>query len=91
MYISIAEAEGQLLELVRRAEAGEEVWLTHEGRTVGKIGAVASAEKAWSQRTPEERLASLRELTATFPPMMDGGPDAAHSQDFLYDEDGLPA
>jgi antitoxin (DNA-binding transcriptional repressor) of toxin-antitoxin stability system len=42
MKISVAEAQGQLLELVRLAEAGEEVVLTHEGRMVAKLGAVAS-------------------------------------------------
>ncbi len=41
MHISITEAQGQLLDLIRRAEAGEEVLLTHEGRTVAMLGAVA--------------------------------------------------
>ena len=45
MYISIAEAQGQLLDLVRRAEAGEEVLLTHEGKTVGKLGACRRQKK----------------------------------------------
>ncbi len=85
MYVSIAEAQGQLLDLIRRAEAGEEVLLTHEGRPVGKISPVQR------RLSPDERLQIIKEIVAKYPPKEDGGPDAAHSQDFLYDEDGLPA
>jgi antitoxin (DNA-binding transcriptional repressor) of toxin-antitoxin stability system len=91
MYISVAEAQGQLLDLVRRAEAGEEVLLTHEGKVVGKIDAVAPAERTWRQMTPDERLKVIQEIVAKAPPKPEGEPDAAHSQDFLYDENGLPA
>ena len=85
MYISIAEAQGQLLELVRRAEAGEEVVLTHEGKTVGKL------EPVRRQLSPEERRKIIDEIVAAAPPKPADMPDAAHSQDFLYDDDGLPA
>jgi prevent-host-death family protein len=85
MYISIAEAQGQLLELVRRVESGEEVLLTHEGKTVGQISPVRR------RQSPEERRRIIREIVEKHPYKQDGGPDAAHSQDFLYDEDGLPA
>ena len=91
MFISVAEAQGQLLELVRRAEAGEEILLTHEGRTVAKLGAVDQAPKSWRRMTPEERQKVLDEVIAKAPPKPEGFPDAAHSQDFLYDENGLPA
>ena len=91
MYISIAEAQGQLLELVRRAQAGEDVVLTHEGRTVAKLGAVDSAPRSWAAMTPEARLSVIREIVAKAPPRPKHWPDAAHSQDFLYDDDGLPA
>jgi antitoxin (DNA-binding transcriptional repressor) of toxin-antitoxin stability system len=91
MYISIAEAQGQLLDLVRRAEAGEEVLLTHEGKTVGKIDAAPPAATSWGQMTRDERLQAIREVVAKMPPRPEGEPDAARSQDFLYDEDGLPA
>jgi prevent-host-death family protein len=85
MQISIAEAQGQLLELVRRAEAGEEVLLTHEGRTVARLGA------AEAPSTYEERRAIIRKIVGRRKRSVDGWPDAAHSQDFLYDDDGLPA
>ncbi|MFC6050863.1 type II toxin-antitoxin system prevent-host-death family antitoxin, partial [Methylobacterium hispanicum] len=34
MRVSVTEAEGQIAELVRRAEAGDEVVLTRRGRAV---------------------------------------------------------
>lgn len=52
MQISDAEAQGQLLALVRRAEAGEEVVLTHEGRA---FGVIAPFERP---QTPDDRRAS---------------------------------
>jgi antitoxin (DNA-binding transcriptional repressor) of toxin-antitoxin stability system len=82
MHISVAEAEGQLLELVRRVQSGEEV---------AKLGAVASATLPWADMTPEARLRVIREVVANAPPKPKHWPDAAHSQDFLYDDDGLPA
>jgi prevent-host-death family protein len=85
MQISVAEAQGQLLELVRRAEAGEEVVLTHEGRP---LGVIAPFERP---QTPAERRAIIREIVGRRKRSADGWPDAAHSQDFLYDDDGLPA
>jgi antitoxin (DNA-binding transcriptional repressor) of toxin-antitoxin stability system len=91
MHISISEAQGQLLELVRRAESGEEVVLTHEGETVAKINATGTTSKTWRRMTPEERQRAMSQVLAKIPPLEDGGPDAAHSQDFLYDENGLPA
>ena len=92
MYVSIKEAEGQLLDLVRRAESGEEVLLTHEGLTIGKIAPLDAGTAAVKpSSTPEQRREVIRNIVARFPPMNDGGPDAAHSQDFLYDENGLPA
>jgi prevent-host-death family protein len=91
MYISVTEAQGQLLDLIRRAEAGEEVLLTHEGRTVATLGAVAKSRKSWAEMTPAERLDVIRDVVATAPPKPAHWPDAAHSQDFLYDDDGLPA
>jgi antitoxin (DNA-binding transcriptional repressor) of toxin-antitoxin stability system len=91
MQISVAEAQGQLLELVRLAEAGEEVVLTHEGRMVAKLGAVESPAQTWAELTPEARLSIIREVVANDPPKPKHWPDAAHSQDFLYDDYGLPA
>ena len=43
MKIAIAEAKAQFAELIRRAEAGEEVELTRYGRPVARIVGVAPA------------------------------------------------
>lgn len=85
MYISIEEAQGQLLDLIRRAQSGEEVMLTLEGKAVGMI--LPPDRPA----TPDERRAIIREIVGRRKRTVDGWPDAAHSQDFLYDDDGLPA
>lgn len=85
MYISIAEAQAQLLELVRRAEAGEEIVLTFEGQPLGKLAPLESPQ------TPDERRAIIRRIVGRRKRSVVGWPDAARSQDFLYDDDGLPA
>ncbi|MBW8727450.1 MAG: type II toxin-antitoxin system prevent-host-death family antitoxin [Inquilinus limosus] len=82
MHISVSEAKGQLTELVRRAEAGEEVVLTRFGQPVARL--VPEARKP----TPAERNAVIAEIMASARPTP--GPSAARSQDFLYDENGLP-
>ena len=80
MKIAVSEAKAQLLDLVRRAEAGEDVFLTRHGEAVVRLVAV--------QPSAEERGAALEAArgAATQSP----GPNAARSQDFLYDESGLP-
>ncbi|WFR94615.1 type II toxin-antitoxin system Phd/YefM family antitoxin [Rhizobium tumorigenes] len=88
MRISIAEAEGQLTELVRLATQGEEVVLTQAGGPAVKLELVPEARVSI---TPEEKSELIARLQAevrrkNLPP----GPDAARSQDFLYDEYGLP-
>ncbi len=41
--------------------------------------------------TREERLEVIHDVVAKAPPKPAHWPDAAHSQDFLYDDHGLPA
>jgi prevent-host-death family protein len=80
--ISIAEAEGQLSELVRRSVAGDEVILTWYGREVVRLVPVmvGSDRKA--------RRALLEAVRASGAAKARAGPDAARSQDFLYGQDG---
>jgi len=85
MRISVTEAKAQLTELVRRAEAGEEVVLTRHGRAAVCFTPVIPAKSA------EERRRIIEAVVATCPARGEAGPSAAHSQDFLYDDDGLPA
>jgi hypothetical protein len=41
--------------------------------------------------TPTESLAIIREIQESVHGKITPGPDAAHSQDFLYDDTGMPA
>lgn len=90
MHIAVAEAGTQLSALVQRAEAGDEVVLTRDGRAAVRL--VPVEQKA--AKTPEERRAGIERAVALARKTAIKGPDypgAARSQDFLYDEDGLPA
>lgn len=85
MQVPVSEAKGQLTELVRRAEAGEDIVLTRHGQAAVRLVPVRQVpDRSTRRRLLEEAQRSgSRKATA--------GPDAAHSQDFLYSEDGLPA
>jgi len=81
MQISVTDAKGQLTELVRRAEAGDEVILTRHGQAAVRLVPV----KAAPDRTARKALLDSVRAAKAKP-----GPDAARSQDFLYGDDGLP-
>ncbi|MDA8051816.1 MAG: type II toxin-antitoxin system prevent-host-death family antitoxin [Rhodospirillales bacterium] len=83
MKISVTEAKAQLTELVRRAEAGEEVLLTRFGQGVVRLVAVAARPSA------AERRALMEEVRRVGRAKAKPGPPAARSQDFLYDRAGL--
>jgi prevent-host-death family protein len=81
MEIAVSDAKARLLDLVRRAERGEEVVLTRHGQAIARLVSV--------RPDMAERCAALEEArgaAAAIP-----GITAATSQDFLYDENGLPA
>ena len=84
MRVSVSEAKGQLTELVRRAEAGDEVVLTRHGKETVKLVPVQPRPNA------EARRALIAAVQAAAKSKRTAGPSAARSQDFLYDEDGLP-
>lgn len=84
MQIPVTEAKGQLTELVRRAESGEEVILTRHGHAAVQLIPVKFKADANS------RKALLAAVRASGPVKAAAGPSAARSQDFLYGEDGLP-
>jgi prevent-host-death family protein len=83
MKISVTDAKAQLTELVRRAEAGDEVVLTRHGHPAVRLVPV---RKPVDRQARRALLEELRMASAKATP----GPCAARSQDFLYDEDGLP-
>jgi len=84
MLVSVTNAKARLTDLVRRAEAGEDVVLTRHGQASVRLVAVAPA-------TPKEtRLQIMRRIAHAAASEATPGPCAARSQDFLYDEFGLP-
>ncbi|MBV8455154.1 MAG: type II toxin-antitoxin system prevent-host-death family antitoxin [Acetobacteraceae bacterium] len=84
MQIAVSEAKGQLTELVRLAEAGEEVILTRHGQAAVRLVPVTPVRDTKSRR---KLLEAVRAAGAT---KASAGPKAARSQDFLYRDDGLP-
>ena len=84
VQISVSDAKGQLTELVRRAEAGEDVVLTRHGKPTVRLAAILRAPSAKDKRALMEAV--RKSVTERVLP----GPDAARSQDELYDDDGLP-
>ena len=85
MLISVSDAKGQLTELVRLAEAGDEVVLTRHGRAVARIVPLSKLSTQQEKRLLLERISQAAAAKAT------PGPNAARSQDFLYDDEtGLP-
>jgi prevent-host-death family protein len=84
MQISVTDAEGQLTELVRRAEAGDEIILTRHGQAVVRLLPVKAASQPKARRMLLEAARRSGAANAT------DGPNAARSQDFLYGGDGSP-
>jgi prevent-host-death family protein len=84
MRISLTDAKAQLTNLVRRAEAGDEVILTRHGEAAVRLVPIRTPP---DRRTRREILDAARASGAA---TASQGPTAARSQDFLYDEDGLP-
>lgn len=84
MKISVTDAKGQLTELVRRAEAGDEILLTRHGQVAARIVPARAPPGRKARRALLDSLRATASVKAT------KGPEAARSQDFLYDEDGSP-
>jgi prevent-host-death family protein len=84
MRVSVTDAKAQLTNLVRRAEAGDDVVLTRHGQPAVRLVPVKAPFDRKARRAILEtaRVAGAARATQ--------GPTAARSQDFLYDEDGLP-
>jgi len=85
MHISVSEAKAQLTDLVRRAEAGDEIMLTRHGQAVVRLVPVKA------KPTSDERARMLADFRRSVKEKAKPGPDAARSADFLYGDDGMPA
>lgn len=95
MDVAVSEAKAQLTDLVRRAEAGEEVVLTRHGQPTVRLVPVRRP-----QSTPEERAAVIeavwamareRKAVAAAAGVVLVDEPSERASDFLYGEDGLPA
>lgn len=84
MRISVTDAKGQLTDLVRRAEAGDDIVLTRHGQPTVRLVAIKAQPDRAKRR---EIMEAARRAGAA--KAVRGAPAAA-SQDFLYDEAGLP-
>ena len=60
MQISVTEAKGQLTELVRRAEAGDEVILTRHGHAIVRLVPIKAAPDRKTRRALLEALRGVR-------------------------------
>ena len=87
-HVSVSEAKTHLTALVRRAEAGEDVVLTRNGRSVARI--TASPAPGKRPLTIEEKKQMIAKIQASAREQLEPGFSAARSQDFLYDDGGLP-
>jgi prevent-host-death family protein len=82
--VSVSEAKARFTELLRIVEGGEEVVVTRHGKEIAQIG------PRRRKPTPAEKLAGIRRAQALAEGKFEPGFSAARSQDFLYDDDGLP-
>jgi prevent-host-death family protein len=90
MRISVSDAKAQLTDLVRRAEAGEEITLTRRGHPTVRLTRVTDEVDMAAVR--RRRLDAIdRAIAAARERGPDGKPSAARSADYLYDDNGLPA
>lgn len=85
LELEVDDANDRLNELVRRVDAGEKVVLTRDGRSAARL---VSARFRPSGRERDMSIKKFRSCASA--KIKPGGTDGARSQDFLYDENGLP-
>jgi prevent-host-death family protein len=84
MQVSVTQAKGQLTDLVRRAEAGDEIILTRHGHAAVRLVPITPVRDRKARKTLLEAMRVAGSTKATT------GASAARSQDYLYSDDGLP-
>jgi prevent-host-death family protein len=84
MKISVTDARGELTELVRRAEGGDEIILTRHGQPTVRLVPIVASPDRLSRRNIMEAARRSGALKAV------KGLEASRSQDFLYNDDGRP-
>lgn len=86
MHISVSDAKAQLTDLVRRAEAGDEVILTRRGAPAVRLVPIVADDVRPGRR---QALDAFFGALKAHPGLE--GTSGATMADFLYDESGLPA
>lgn len=81
---AITDAKARLTDLVRRAEGGEDVVLTRHGQAVVRLVPIQPKPSV------RDRVALLSGIRSQAAAKVAAGASAARSQDFLYQEDGMP-
>ena len=89
MNVALSIAKAQLTDLVRRAEAGEEIVLTRHGQPVAAIVARTPKRSARSLEQRREAIMRIMEEGGRLRERL--GLSGRQMQDDIYDEDGLPA
>jgi prevent-host-death family protein len=85
--VTMTEARAKWWELMRRAEGGEEITITKRGRPVAKFVPIGvNPKRDWDEI--DRHVKEIQQQVKA--KMQPDWPDAAHSQDWLYDERGLP-
>jgi prevent-host-death family protein len=84
MFVSVSDAKAQLTELVRRAEAGDEIILTRHGTATVRLVSIKSQVDQLDRKSVIERAQKLAQESRVEPT------NAARSQDFLYSHEGMP-
>ncbi|WBQ09165.1 type II toxin-antitoxin system prevent-host-death family antitoxin [Hyphomonadaceae bacterium ML37] len=84
MDIPVSDAKARLTDLVRRAEAGEEIVLTRNGLIVARI---VAARAPVDRERRADLIARVRKSARR---AQSQGLSSARSQDFLYGAEGLP-
>ena len=84
MHVTVTDAKGRLTDLVRRAQAGEEVVLTRHGQPAARLVPIKAALDQAGRRKLLDFIRQTGSVHSTT------GASAARSQDFLYNEAGLP-
>jgi prevent-host-death family protein len=84
MGVAFVDQNANLDNIIRRAEAGEEIVIVRDGKPVARIEALRSRPDA------TQRRAVLDAFRGSAKPFWNDDDSAARSQDFLYDEFGLP-
>ena len=84
MNLAISKAKSKLTDLVNRAKQEEEVVLTSHGTEVVKLVPIRPVVNL------ETKMEILSRLLEESKSIIWRDTDAAHSQDFLYGEDGMP-